>query len=73
MTLTGNTLDLYPEALRGDIDNWNARIYPAINNGVYRAGFATTQEAYEEAYGDVFAELDDLDRHLANATCAATG
>jgi putative glutathione S-transferase len=63
--LTGNTLDLYPDSLRRDIDAWNERIYPAINNGVYRAGFATTQEAYEEGYGDVFAALDDLDRHLA--------
>jgi putative glutathione S-transferase len=63
--LTGNALDLYPEALRGEIDNWNARIYPAINNGVYRAGFATTQSAYEEAYAEVFAELDHLEGHLA--------
>lgn len=44
--LTGNTLDLYPEELRENIEQWNARIYPAVNNGVYRAGFATTQEAY---------------------------
>ncbi|MFK7830997.1 MAG: glutathione S-transferase family protein [Congregibacter sp.] len=62
--LTGDTLDLYPLALRDRIDVWNRRIYPAINNGVYRAGFATTQEAYEEAYRDVFAELDHLDSHL---------
>jgi putative glutathione S-transferase len=40
------------------------RIYPAINNGVYRAGFATTQEAYEEAYVELFGELDAVDRHL---------
>lgn len=62
--LTGNTLDFYPPALREQIDAWNARIYPAINNGVYRAGFATTQEAYEEAYAELFAELDAVDRHL---------
>ncbi len=62
--ITGNRLDLYPEALRSGIDEWNARIYPAINNGVYRAGFATTQEAYEEAYGELFAELDRLESHL---------
>jgi putative glutathione S-transferase len=62
--LTGNTADYYPEALRSDIDAWNERIYPAINNGVYRAGFATTQEAYEEAYRELFAELDGVDRHL---------
>jgi putative glutathione S-transferase len=63
--LTGNTLDLYPERLRDDIDGWNSRIYPAVNNGVYRAGFATTQEAYEEAYEELFAELDRIDGHLA--------
>ncbi|MEL7044694.1 MAG: glutathione S-transferase family protein [Pseudomonadota bacterium] len=62
--ITGNRLDLYPEALRDAIDNWNARIYPAINNGVYRAGFATSQEAYEEAYHELFAELDRLEGHL---------
>ncbi|TIW51183.1 MAG: glutathione S-transferase family protein, partial [Mesorhizobium sp.] len=43
-------LDLYPEALRAEIDRVNAVVYPAINNGVYRAGFATTQAAYEEAF-----------------------
>ncbi len=63
--LTGNEADFYPAALRDQIDSWNERIYPAVNNGVYRAGFATSQEAYEEAYRDLFAELDHLDRHLA--------
>jgi putative glutathione S-transferase len=63
--LTGNQVDYYPTELRGDIDAWNDRIYPAINNGVYRAGFATTQDAYEEAYGELFAELDAIDAHLA--------
>ncbi|PLW81862.1 glutathione-dependent reductase [Kineobactrum sediminis] len=63
--LTGNSLDLYPPALRDKIDAWNDRIYPAVNNGVYRAGFATTQSAYEEAYRDVFTELDTLEDHLA--------
>ncbi len=58
--------DLYPEALRGEIDAWNARIYPSLNNGVYRAGFATTQAAYEEAYRGVFAMLDELERHLGH-------
>jgi len=62
--LTGNHLDLYPTALRGDIDAWNERVYPAINNGVYRAGFATTQAAYEEAFDALFAELDHVDAHL---------
>ncbi|MBN7795640.1 glutathione S-transferase family protein [Parahaliea mediterranea] len=62
--LTGNTQDYYPADLRGDIDAWNARIYGAINNGVYRAGFATEQAAYEEAYRALFAELDHIDAHL---------
>ncbi|WP_248919699.1 glutathione S-transferase family protein [Pseudomonas entomophila] len=59
--LTGNTLDLYPEALRATIDALNERIYPAVNNGVYRAGFATSQPAYEAAFDDVFNELDHLE------------
>jgi len=62
--LTGNTLDLYPEALRPEIDRLNDRIYPAVNNGVYRAGFATSQGAYEEAFDEVFAELDALEQLL---------
>jgi len=62
--LTGNTLDLYPEALRPEIDRLNDRIYPAVNNGVYRAGFATSQGAYEAAFDDVFAELNALEKLL---------
>lgn len=62
--LTGNRLDLYPEPLRAEIDALNERIYPAINNGVYRAGFATSQQAYEQAFDDVFAELDCLEQRL---------
>ena len=57
--------DFYPEALRGEIDELNDFIYPNINNGVYRAGFATTQEAYEEAVGELFAALDKLEERLA--------
>ena len=64
--LAGNSEDYYPEALREGIDSWNERIYGAINNGVYRAGFATSQPAYEEAYAELFAELDALDTHLAD-------
>ncbi len=64
--LTGNSLDLFPEKLRPEIERWNERIYPAVNNGVYRAGFATAQDAYEEAYGELFAELDHIDAHLAS-------
>ena len=63
--LTGSRLDFYPEPLRAVIDALNARIYPRINNGVYRAGFATTQAAYEEAFDEIFSELDWLDQHLA--------
>ncbi|MET1076502.1 MAG: glutathione S-transferase family protein [Pseudomonas sp.] len=62
--LTGNRLDFYPEPLRGEIDALNARIYPAVNNGVYRAGFATTQTAYGEAFTALFEELEALDSLL---------
>ncbi|MDH0892673.1 MULTISPECIES: glutathione S-transferase family protein [unclassified Pseudomonas] len=62
--LTGNDLDLYPAPLREEIDALNARIYLAVNNGVYRAGFATTQEAYEEAFATLFDELDRLEALL---------
>lgn len=57
--------DYYPAALREEIDALNAEIYPAINNGVYRAGFATTQAAYEEAVIPLFAALDRLEARLA--------
>lgn len=59
--LTGNRLDFYPQALREEVDALNERIYPAVNNGVYRAGFATTQQAYSEAFAELFAELDRLE------------
>ncbi|APY14383.1 glutathione S-transferase family protein [Brucella sp. 10RB9214] len=59
------TLDFYPAALRNQIDTLNDFIYPNINNGVYRAGFATTQEAYEEAFQQVFAALDALEQKLS--------
>jgi glutathionyl-hydroquinone reductase len=57
--------DYYPHTLRPAIDAWNARTYAKLNNGVYRAGFARSQNAYEQAYGDVFETLDALDAHLA--------
>lgn len=63
--ITGNSLDLYPEPLRAQIDELNERIYPAVNNGVYRAGFATTQDAYEEAFKTLFNELDWLEERLS--------
>jgi putative glutathione S-transferase len=64
--LTGNRDDYYLPALRADIDAVNARVYKNINNGVYRAGFATTQEAYEEAFKALFAELDNVETRLSN-------
>ncbi|WP_417672125.1 glutathione S-transferase family protein [Roseibium sp.] len=62
--LTGSDLDFYPAALRDEIDAVNDRIYGAINNGVYKAGFATTQSAYEDAVTELFSALDELDDHL---------
>lgn len=59
--------DLYPVRLRARIDALNDRIYPRLNNGVYRSGFATTQIAYEEAFAEVFAQLDELEEHLVQA------
>jgi len=59
------SLDLYPESLRGEIDSVNQRVYETVNNGVYRAGFATTQEAYEEAYEALFETLDELEDRLS--------
>jgi putative glutathione S-transferase len=58
--------DFYPAAQRDEIDALNARIYATVNNGVYRAGFATTQEAYEEAIGPLFETLDWLDGRLSD-------
>jgi putative glutathione S-transferase len=60
-----NHNDYYPAELRGEIDELNAFIYPNVNNGVYRAGFATSQEAYEEAATELFAALDKLEGRLA--------
>jgi glutathionyl-hydroquinone reductase len=62
--LADSSLDLCPEDLRGAIDALNAEIYGSLNNGVYRAGFATTQVAYEEAFVAVFATLDVLEQKL---------
>lgn len=63
--LARGDVDLCPEDLLPRIDALNARIYPRLNNGVYRAGFATTQAAYDEAFAEVFAELDALEAELA--------
>ena len=57
--------DYYPEALRDEIDRINDVVYPTVNNGVYRAGFATSQEAYEEAARGIFSTLDQLEELLS--------
>jgi glutathionyl-hydroquinone reductase len=59
--------DYYPEQLRAEIDALNDRIYRDVNNGVYRAGFATTQEAYEEAVRSLFETLDWLEARLSRS------
>jgi putative glutathione S-transferase len=58
------SVDLYPAELRAEIDRINDLVYANVNNGVYRCGFAQTQEAYDEAFDALFATLDDLDRLL---------
>lgn len=72
--LADDAIDLYPTALASEIDALNARLYPALNNGVYRAGFATTQAAYAEAFEDVFCTLDELEDRLQDGgfLCGAT-
>ncbi|MBS0900013.1 glutathione S-transferase family protein [Pantoea dispersa] len=62
--LADNRLDLYPEDLRPEIDALNATIYPRLNNGVYRTGFATTQVSYQQAFNEVFEQLDELEQRL---------
>ncbi|QJU59165.1 glutathione S-transferase family protein [Sphingomonas sp. AP4-R1] len=64
--LADDTVDLYPADLRDAIDALNDAIYPRLNNGVYRTGFATTQIAYDEAFRDVFSMLDALEARLAD-------
>jgi len=59
------SLDFYPESLRSEIDTVNELVYANINNGVYRAGFATTQEAYEEAFRQLFETLDVMEGRLS--------
>ena len=63
--VTGNDADFWPEALRGEIEEVNERVYETVNNGVYRAGFATTQEAYDEAVTALFDSLDWLEERLS--------
>ena len=57
--------DYYPAGLRDEIDAVNARVYASVNNGVYRCGFATAQDAYEKAFGELFEALEWLDERLA--------
>lgn len=64
--LADASVDLYPADLSEAIDALNARIYVKLNNGVYRAGFATTQEAYEDAFADVFVMLGELEERLGD-------
>ncbi len=59
-------LDFYPGALQEEIDTVNARIYDTVNNGVYKAGFATAQDKYEEAYNALFDSLDWLEERLSS-------
>jgi putative glutathione S-transferase len=66
--LTGNTADYYPEKHRTEIDQWNEKIYEPINNGVYKSGFATTQNAYEKAVTTLFNALDMVENHLGSHT-----
>jgi glutathionyl-hydroquinone reductase len=63
--LTDVRTDYYPAGLRAEIDSINTAVYENVNNGVYRAGMATTQAAYEEAFLALFATLDELERRLA--------
>lgn len=63
--ITGNTQDFYPDHLRTEIDEVNERIYNTVNNGVYKAGFATTQQAYEAAVYPLFDTLDWLEERLS--------
>jgi len=60
--------DMYPKELRPDIDRWNDLIYRTVNNGVYRAGFATAQDKYDEAVTALFGTLDVLEKHLSTSS-----
>ncbi|WP_296763478.1 glutathione S-transferase family protein [Sediminimonas sp.] len=64
--LTGNADDYWPEDLRDGIEEVNARVYDTVNNGVYKAGFSTTQAAYDEAVHALFDSLDWLEQRLAD-------
>lgn len=65
VAFAANSADYYPEARRGEIDAINARVYDTVNNGVYKAGFATRQEPYEDAFRALFDSLDWLESILS--------
>jgi len=66
--------DYYPEELRLEIESVNTRVYDTLNNGVYKAGFATSQTAYEEAVAPLFETLTGLNRDwLQRVTSSTTG
>lgn len=65
--LNGNHDDFYPQSKRAEIDRFNELIYDNINNGVYKTGFATTQESYDIAVSKLFGTLDEIDQVLANS------
>src|SRR5690554_2340979 len=71
--ITGNVDDYSPSGLLDEIDRLNARIYDDVNNGVYKAGFATSQTAYEEACKTLFKALDWLEQHLSERRYLAGG
>ncbi|GAB3000423.1 glutathione S-transferase family protein [Psychrosphaera aestuarii] len=63
--LTNNSLDLYPPSLQAEIDEVNDYVYHNINNGVYKCGFATQQEAYENEYNKLFDAIDHIEHRLS--------
>ena len=63
---TNVTTDYYPQALHAEIDQINELVYGTVNNGVYRAGFATTQAAYDDAFTKLFATLDQIEERLSH-------
>ena len=65
--ITGNTDDYWPKAMRDEIEEVNARVYSDVNNGVYKSGFATSQEAYDAAVHPLFETLDWLEDRLAHS------
>ncbi|KAA5964659.1 glutathione S-transferase family protein [Pantoea sp. M_9] len=71
--LADDRLDLYPADLRTEIDALNETIYTRLNNGVYRTGFATTQVSYQQAFSDVFTQLDELEALLKDGRTFVLG